>query len=56
MNEAEKRARAKLRRIISREGTAGGERLKPGYLAALIKEAERELAAEQFYDGGGYDT
>ena len=47
MEEAEKRARAKLARIIEREGTANGERLKPYYLAALINEARRELEAER---------
>ena len=46
---AEQRAKAKLDRIIKREGTADGERLKPYYLQALIKEAQREICAEQFY-------
>ena len=46
IEEAEKRARAKLARIIEREGTANGERLKPYYLAALIAEAARDMEAE----------
>lgn len=36
---AEKRAREKLERIISREGDADGARRTPQYLNALIKEA-----------------
>ena len=46
---AEQRAKAKLDRIIKREGTANGERLKPYYLQALIEEAQREICAERFY-------
>lgn len=46
---AERRAKAKLDRIIQREGTANGERLMPYYLQALIKEAQREICAERFY-------
>jgi hypothetical protein len=49
MNEAVIRAEAKLKRIIEREGTADGARLRPEYLSALIAEAEREIAAERFY-------
>ena len=46
---AEQRAKAKLDRIIKREGTANGERLKPHYFQALIEEAQREICAERFY-------
>ena len=46
---AEQRAKAKLDRIIKREGTANGERLKPYYLQALIEEAQHEICAERFY-------
>lgn len=46
---AEQRAKAKLDRIIKREGTADSERLKPYYLQALIEEAQREICAERFY-------
>ena len=46
MEEAKKRAKAKLARIIEREGTANGERLKPYYLAALIDDAARDMEAE----------
>lgn len=44
---AESRARDKLERIISREGDAGGERLKPEYLDKLISEAENEIKVER---------
>lgn len=36
-------ARNKLAAIIQREGDAGGERLKPYYLATLRDEIERDL-------------
>lgn len=45
-NSIIERAEKKLRRIIEREGTAGGARLQPEYLAALIAEAAREAHAE----------
>ena len=38
MQKAEHRARRKLEWIISREGDAEGERLKPWYLVHLIAE------------------
>lgn len=38
LKEAEQYARRKLEWIISREGDAQGERLKPWYLAKLISE------------------
>lgn len=47
MNEAIARAKAKLERIIEREGSANGARLSPEYLDALIAEAEREMEAER---------
>lgn len=49
MNEAIERAKAKLERIIAREGTANGARLMPAYFDALIAESEREIIAERFF-------
>lgn len=43
-------AKRKLDRIISREGDADGERLKPYYLAQLIAEAIRSIAFSIYCD------
>ena len=48
------RARAKLQHIIGREGDANGERRRPEYLEALIREevlaaqAENYMSVERF--------
>ena len=45
--EAFDRAVAKRDRIIMREGTADGERLKPYYLAHLIADELKQMEAER---------
>lgn len=47
-----KRAKAKLERIIEREGTCGGKRLASEYYDELLNEAERELMFETITTGG----
>ena len=46
------RAKAKLKRIIKREGTANGARLTPEYFEMLVEEVKRDYEAEQIYSGG----
>lgn len=47
MNEAIARAKAKLERIIEREGSANGARLTPEYFDELLADVEREMEAER---------
>ena len=47
---AEKLAETKLKSIIDREGTAGGERLKPYYFECLVQEIEKNIQIEKKID------
>lgn len=48
------RAKAKVRRIIVREGTADGERLQPWYIEAIEKEIRRQDAVCVYTQAGAF--
>lgn len=52
MNQsAERRAKAKLDRIIAAEGDLGGQRRKPWYLDVLVEEEMQMETAAGRFDG-----
>lgn len=48
------RAKAKVRRIIVREGTADGERLQPWYIEAIEEEIRIQDAACVYTQAGAF--